>query len=1043
MQALIAAAARHPVFANLLMMVLIITGLVGFLELRREIMPEINVDTVLITVEYPGASAGEIEEGVLNKIENALRGLNGLKTLKGSASEGVATVEAEISGKVADKRAVVDKLKAKVDAINTFPKDAEKPRMQEILSTSDAYMMVLHGNAPEKILRELGYDTKDELQALGMSKVELSGVRDYEIVIEVDKQTLEAYQLSLDEITRKVRDSSLNLPAGSLRTQHEEMKLEIRGRRYTADAYRQLVVLNRNDGTLLRLGQIATVRESFVEGGGLGRFDGKPAVLLNISRTGGEDTVEIARKAQEYMASKNPTLPPGVQLSTLADFSTEVNGRINLLMTNGWQGLILLFFALWLFLNLRLALWVAIGIPIAFAFTGIILWGGDYTLNMLTLFGLILALGIVVDDAIVIGENVHTHTLKGKSPMQAAIDGTSEMAWPVLAAVTTTIIAFAPMFVVTGVMGKFIAILPVAVVATLVGSLIEGLLILPAHLGHGGKEKPPSRIRQGINNSIQFLIERLYKPLYQITLRARYLTFSIITAVSLVSMTLLINGSVPIMLTSSSDTLFLEATVAFPEGTPRKVTEQAMAQLEQGINQVNEQYGKLGKNGVLATAIYSEAKSDNEGVATVVLVGPEERELPSPQILVRWRELSGKITGADRVSFVGLGGAGPPVADLQILAFGEDMEQLSLVDNELRAALARYAGVSDIESDLKTGKRELRIELKPQGRAMGITLQSLASQIRQGFFGDEALKVQRGRDEVNVQVRYPLSQRASLEDLYAVRVNTPQGRQVPFNEVAEVTLTRGISEFKHHNGKRRIQVEASVDKERISPKQVVNDLRANLVPQLAKQYPEITVSFEGAESESAESMGSLAMGFIFALVGIYCVLALVFRSYAQPLLIMTVIPFGIVGAILGHYFLGYAMTIWSLSGVVALSGVVVNGSLVLIDRINQGQREGETTWEAVTNAGPARFRAILLTTVTTVAGLLPLLAERSFQAQDLQPMALSLAAGLIFATVLTLFLIPCLYLMLNDLRRVSHWLWSGDWLSREQVEPAAAGDGHD
>ena len=1058
MKSLIQTFARHPVLPNLMMVIILLSGLWGFLGLRREANPEIKIDMVVISVQYPGASAIEVEEGIVVKIENAIKGVSGIKSVDGTALEGIGKVTVSLQDNAKNKLQIISNIKSCVDRISTFPKDSEKPRVEELEISDTAFLLVLYGDAPERILRELAFDIKDELTEKGLSKITLGGVRDYEIAIEASPEILSSFGLTLDQVASIVGKSSLNLPTGSIRTNKEEYKIEVKGRKYTGEDYKELVVKADSDGTLIRLKQVARVLDDFEEDESLGRYDGKRAVLITIQRTGDEDTIEIAAKVRDYIDEKASQLPPYVQMSVLGDFSEDIIKRISLLVTNGWQGLVLLFFVLWFFLSFQLSLWITLGIPIAFAFTGIVMSMGGYTLNSITLFGLILVLGIVVDDAIVIGENIHNYRQKGLSSIEASITGTAEIAWPVIAAVITTILAFLPLFFVSGVMGRFIAVMPAVVVATIVGSLLEGMLILPAHLGHGGGHKEEKeisfedkdfkmpdkpgigkKIRIFIDSTITFIIERVYQPIYYLSLEFRYAFVAITLACALMTAGLIAGGMVPFILSPDSDAVSLKAEVAFPDGTPLSVTAKAIDLIEKAAFKINEKYGGHGKDGFLTLGIYSEAGGGlgktNEGKVTLSLVGPEERDLHSQDILNLWRKETAPISNVFNLKYSAEGG-GIPVKDIEMFIMGDELLKLNKVAFAIHDALKKYDGVHDIENDFKTGKRELLISLKPQGRLLGITLQDLATQLRQGFYGTEVMKIQRGRDEVRVQVRYPKHQRASLRDLFEMKVQTPMNFDVPFKEVASVKMRRGIAEILRRDGKRRIKISCALDKAVVTPDEVQKDLLEKIMPELLMKYPGVRISFEGSKAEGQKSIQSLLAGFAFAAVGIYSVLAIIFRSYIQPLLIMATIPLGMIGAVVGHFFMGYPLSMLSLFGIVALSGVVVNDSLVLIDTINKGQRNRKTVWDSVKEAGPLRFRAIILTSVTTVAGLLPLLSEKSLQAQSLKPMALSLAAGLIFATVLTLFLIPNLYIILNDFRRVFHWLKTGYWPVPEDVEPS-------
>ena len=1046
MKQLIATVARNPVLPNLLMAIILITGFFYYVQLRREAMPEIKKDIIEVKMVYPGASASEIEEAIVIKTENELNGLDGLNYIDGIARENIGIIYVYLKDGVSDKQKILQDVKDRVNRIPDFPKDVEKPIVQILQTKSNAMILVLNGNAPERTLRELAFDIKDELLSCGISQIQLGGVRDYEISIEVQRKMLRAYDLTMSDIAKVVQQGSMNLASGSIKTMAEEYKIEVKGRKYRATDYRDLLVKVRPDGTAIRLSQIAEIRESFEEGQCLGRFEGKNAVQLTIKRTGDEDIIQIAKTVRTYVHEKQSDIPEGVDLTIFADFSDDVTKRIDILVTNAWQGLILLFFTLWIFLNIKLAFWVTVGIPISFAFTGMIMGFCGETLNSVTLFGLILVLGIVVDDAIVISENVHLHQ-KNNDSMQGAIDGASEMAMPVIGAVLTTVLAFLPLFFVKGIMGKFIAIMPLVVIATLIGSLFEGLFILPAHLGHGGHRSDHNnnaftqwsqKLRGMIESVIDYFVLRFYVPVYHIALEFRYATVAMIIFCLLATIGLISGGLINFVLFPDSDTIFLVSNVEFPEGTTFSITREAIERLENAANVVNKKYGDQGKDGTIILGIYSETGEkgggSNKGFVRLTLVPPEDRDIHSLDIMNYWRKETGTIYNALKVSYNSEGGLAMPVKDMEIFLTGKNFNTLTAATIDMQNKLQDYQGAYDIESDYKPGKRELNIHLKQQGMIMGITLHTLASQLRQGFFGTEVLKIQRGRDSIDVEVKYAKDERANLGDLFKTRIRTPSGHEVPFETIASVTMKRGMSEIKRRDRKRRIRITCTVDKTITTPIKLQHEISKNDLPDLAKQYPDVQIFFKGSNDEQNQSLNSLANGYIFAMVGIYMVLAIIFRSYMQPLLIMAAIPFGIIGAVFGHYIIGFPLSMLSVFGIVALSGVVVNDSLVMIERINEGVRNNMSILESVQDAGPRRFRAIIITSMTTIAGLLPLLAEKSLQAQSLKPMAISLAAGLIFATFLTLFIIPCLYLMLNDTRRLTYWIKTGDWPSREFVE---------
>lgn len=1122
MKSLIASVAKHPVLSNLLMLLILFGGLYGFSSMRKEVTPQIRIDMVQILVPFPGASAQEAEEGIITKIEMALQGCYGVDKIDSTALENTALIMVTLQDGLSEttKQQTVIDIRSRVEQISDFPEQALRPRITEIVSYTEAFLMALHGDVPERVLREMAFDIKDSLQALNISRVDLAGVRPYEIRIEVSRAMIQKWDITLSQISQAIQQASINLPGGLIRTNDEEYRIEIRSKYYKADEYRDIVVLSKDDGTVVRLGQIAQIMETFEQDQSQGRFESKPAVMISVFCVGNEDILEISEKVSRYLgyynarilfhkapeqnmrkkieesilfadknaqfswegqnilhvqiplytgkslsaikiAQKESSLalseiaqvqegfeiekkfPHGMKINIMMDLSIMVKDRMSLLFNNGLQGLALVVILLWIFLNLRIAFWVALGIPVAFAFGGITMAAYGQSLNMISMFGLIIVLGIVVDDAIVISENVAAHKAKGKKTMQAAVDGTAEMVWPVFSAVVTTIIAFIPLFFVQGIMGKFIAVLPLAVVSTLIGSLVESLWILPAHLGHE-KEKSSEnpgklvRIRQFIDGIIDAFTFRVYAPIYKLSLNARYITLGLAWVFFCFGIGLVTSGLLPYVMFPEEDSLFLQAELTFPDGTSFPITQSAIQKIEEGAKQINTLYSSHGKNGTIVTGIYAEAGqgqgSQNKGKVTLALVGPELRTMHSEMVLQNWAALVGKIPNA-KVKFQSFGG-GPKAADIQLYLYEKDLENLRNATQEIITTLESFDGVYEVETDLRPGKRELLIELTPQGKALGLTLWNIAEQLRFGFYGLEALKLQRGRDEVKVQVRYPSSERSTMADLYNSYIYTPSGESYLLSEVAKIKQKQGVSMILRKNNQRRACIEAKIDIAKTTSMKVVQDLKNNILPALAQKYPDIKSSFSGADEENQKATSSLAFGFCFAMFGIFAVLALVFRSYLQSLLILSTIPLGVVGAFLGHWLLGYPLTLLSFFGIVALAGVVVNDAIVLIDTINESQRSGLSVREALDKAGPSRLRAILLTSLTTIAGLYPLLREQSFQAQSLKPMALALASGLFFSTMLTLFIIPCFYLALNDLRRLCFRIFRGSWPSPEQVEPA-------
>jgi len=1056
MRRVIDMAARHPVLANLLMIMIMAAGLMCGSRLPKEVFPQFSLDYIIVKVLYPRASPEETEEAICLKIEEAIEGVQGIKKVESIAAENMGTVAIELLAGVRDPSEVKDDIKNRVDQITTFPDDAEEPVIEELLLRHHVINMVLYGTAPESTLREVARRMKDEILAMdGISQAAFMGVREYEIGIEVSESALRQYGLSLREIADVVARNSMNVPGGTVRTSTQQMKVETKGRRYRGLEFEEIVVLSRPDGTKITLDQIAKVVDGFEEDDRYGRFNGLPAVLLNVHKTSDEDAIEISEKVTAYTKKQQELLPDGLHVTTWTDSSPFIEGRIDLLLRNGRIGIVLVFGALWLFLCLRLSFWVALGIPVSFAFAMVALWACEASINMISLFGFIMALGLVVDDAIVIGENVYRHQREGGPLVDAAVAGTAEMALPVLGAVATTIVAFVPLLFVSGIMGKFIAILPVAVIATLVGSTIEGLLILPAHLSHESSSSGEGRwarraqsARRFLDGVIEGLIDRVYRPLYHVALRYKISTICLAMAALLSCFGLLAGGLVPRIMFPKTDSEILICQLMFPDGTPVAKTDEAITRIEKAALSMNQHFLSQGHRKVVTTVYASVGQlSEQEfqiaagphvGEVWLELRPADERDVHSEETLTAWRKLTGPIPETISLSYKAMRG-GPGGKPVELRLKGYDLVALREAAAEVRAELARYGGLYDIEDDYRPGKPELTVRLKPAARALGVTLQDLGRQLRAGYYGEEALRLQRGRDEVKVLVRYRQEERQSLADLESIRIRTQSGLEIPFHEVADVEVVRKASVINREQGQRRINVFAEVDDAVTNGEEVIADFRVNALPKLAGKYPAVTFSFEGQKQESRDSVSTLAIGFLFALFAIYGILAVIFGSYLQPFIIMLTIPFGLIGAVLGHWLLGHPLTMMSLFGMVALAGVVVNDSLVLIHRVNRGIKSGLPVQDAVEQAGPLRFRAIILTTVTTAAGLLPIISEKSLQAQYVIPMAVSLAFGLMFATFVTLFVVPCLFLELNLVRRVLRWLRRGYWPTAEEVEPHGGG----
>ena len=1048
----------NDVFANVTLSIIILVGVVASQVMVREFFPEFTVETIFVEVLYPGADPEDVEEGICRKIEEEIDGLEGIKRYTTVSSENAGRAIVEVNEKYPVEE-VYDRVRNAVDSISTFPVDAEKPILSQLTLRNEVIYLALWGRQDERTMKEWAERIKDELQALpGLSQVTVFGTRDYEIAIEVSEERLREYGLSFAQVAAAVRRGSMNLSAGLIRTKGEEIRLRTIGRSYTGKDFAKIVVLAKPGGDTITLDRVAEIRDGFTEDAIEATFNGEPCVMLGVYKTQEEDAIAIADAVMSFMAEKELTLPEGVHISPWSNRSSLIRDRISLLTNNGLMGLILVFVLLWMFLDLRLSFWVAMGIPISLSGAMAIMWMIGASLNMISLFGLIMVLGIIVDDAIVVGEAVYVHRKNGDPPVTAAVNGLLEVGLPVLASVTTTIVAFIPLMFVQGIMGKFIAILPVVVISALTISLLECLFVFPAHLvhlpdpnrpigpGHPWKQRA-KRFRKAISDGMEFTAEHLYRPFAEASVRWRYVSLSVAVCVLLLATGLFRGGFLQFVMFSKVDGNDLVARIEFPQGTPIAVTREAVNQTREALERVASEMKTLSGKPLIQNiyAVTGEAGEDFEsrqgphlGSVRVELLPTEERGIYSEDINVAWEKAAGPLPGALSQTFTGLE-SGPPGAAIELWLQGEDMEVLLSAAADIKEKLRTYEGVYQIADDFRPGKNELQFTLKPEARTLGLTLDDLAGQVYAGYFGEEALRLQRGRDDIRVRVRYTEDERSTLADLERVRIRTLQGHEVPLFSVASVKYTQGYSSITRVDGMRLVKVTAEVDTNKANADAVSNYLiEEGFLLDLKKKYanPGFTWSFEGAKKDSRDAVGGLLLGFPIALFGIYIIIATTFRSYIQPVIIMVTVPFGLIGAMLGHLFFGYDVTMMSLFGMVALSGVVVNDAIVLIECVNSLIAEGVPFYDALARAGARRFRAVILTTVTTVGGLLPLILEQDLQAQFLVPMAITIACGVAFATLLTLLFIPCMMGVLNDLRRVARYLRHRRWPSAEEVEPA-------
>ena len=1071
--------AHNPVAANLLMLLIVASGLTGAASVTEEVFPELDLRRIRIQVPYLGAAPEEVESGVVVRIEEAVQNIDGVQQIVSTASEGSASVIVELETG-ADSQRVLDEVTNNVQAITTFPVETERPIIRELVTRNQVTDIAVAGATDVASLKSIAEFVRDGLVALPqVGQVEIVSVPPYEISIEVSETALRRHALTFDEVADAVRRSSLDLPGGSVRTRRGEILLRTIGQAYSGVDYENLVLWTRADGSRLLLGDVATVVDGFAETDQSARFDDVPAVTVSVYRSGEQSAIDVAAAVRDYVRRADAWLPQGITLTIWQDQSLVLSDRLAIMLGNGAAGFALVFLVLTLFLEMRLAFWVSLGIPISFLGAFALMPGLDVSVNMVSCFAFILVLGIVVDDAIIVGENIHRHQERHGVGLRGAVDGAREIGKPVVYAVLTTAAAFLPLFFVSGAFGQMFRVVPLVVVPCLLFSLLESLGILPAHLAHGrrrGRPGPWRRFQQRIAGGLTWFVRRGYGPILESALRWRYVTAAIGLSTLMLTGGLALGGWTNFQFAPSIENEYMTASITMSLGTPAATTSEAVARFEAGAARLRARLEE--ETGVdyfrhVATTIGDQpvqargggrlgrldadiVAASNIGEITVELAPAETRSHTSEQLGILWREETGPVPEAVAIDFhTSLLTSGE---DVDVELSGRDLDRLRAAADVLKGRLAEYAGVYAIADSVRTGKAEMRLDILPAAETLGLTLQDLGRQVRQAFYGEEAQRIQRGRDDIRVMVRYPREQRRSLGDLESMRVRTPGGGEVPFSRVALVEPGRGFASIRRIDRSRAVNVTASVDPQVASTSDLVADLRERILPQVLAEFPDVFYRFRGTQEAQEEALSGLRVGFVLALIMIFGLLAIPLRSYAQPLIIMGAIPFGLVGALWGHMLMGLDVTFMSLLGLVALTGVVVNDSLIMVDFINRarhapaGSREPEgrppdgrqpapTGLEAaIRQAGGRRFRPIVLTSLTTFAGLMPMMADRSMQAAFFIPMAVSLAFGVLFATFITLFLVPVAYAILDDLQRLPRRL-PGDVGARQEEPVARTFDG--
>lgn len=1025
--------ARNSVAANLLMIILLLAGLGAVLTIKKQAFPEIQLEQVNIRVPYLGAAPQEVESGVIDKIEESIRGVNGIKRIRSTAVEGLGTVVAEIASGY-DIQEVMEEIKTQVNSISTLPEQTERPVVYRIRFQSNVLWLSLFGDATEQTLKELAKQIRDEIKKQpGVSKVDVVAARNYEVAVEIPEHRLREYGLTFEQVVSAIRGSSVDLPGGSIRSESGNILLRTKGQAYYQNDFDNIVLVKNADGTRLLLSDIATVTDGFIERARLATFNGQNSVSIRIDAVGEDDTLRIAETVKQYVEKKRTELPPSVSLDYWGDSSYYLQGRLDLMTDNLLMGVLLVLIALTLFLEFRIAFWVMVGIPVCFlgALAMLPLPFFDVSINMISLFGFILVLGIVVDDAIIIGESAYSEIEKRGKSTDAVIAGAKKVAMPATFGVLTTIAAFVPMLMVGGAQSAIWGSIAWVVVLCLTFSIIESKFILPAHIANmdtkpwdpdkGGiyalgrfGSNTLKKIRGAVSRGLNNFIEQRYQPLIEKCIEFRYVTMAAFFAMLILMFGVMSAGFVRWVFFPDVPNDFMQATVQMEEGASNEATVLAIKEIEAALMRVDQQFLSEGEDMVVKHRLVF-LNSDTAGQIVVELDKSEGREVDSFEIGRRWREQIPEIPGlkAFKLSNSGFGGG----ADIALQLRGTNLDNLQKATAELKLALAAYEGVFDIEDNLLGGNDEIVLALKPEADLMGITLAELARQVRYGFYGAEAQRIQRNGEEIKVMVRYPREERRSIGDLENMRIRTANGGEVPFSQIATYTLQPSFSAINRVNGERAVTITAAADKARIEPGKVVAEVRRTVIKELEQKYPGVTGELDGASQDEMDAQRDLMKAAVFALFCIYALMAVPLKSYTQPLIIMSVIPFGLIGAVIGHMLLGLSMSIMSVFGLVALAGVVVNDSLIMVDFVNRARAEGVAIKQAVVQAGTQRFRAILLTSLTTFVGLAPIVLERSLQAKMVIPMAVSLAFGILFATVITLVLIPALYVMLEDVKK--------------------------
>lgn len=1041
MKELIENSIKNPVAGNLLLVVLALAGILSYAMIPREVFPEFNLDMISVSMVYRGATPDEVAEAITTKIEERIAGIDGVKEIRSTSSEGSASVIIDVETGYNSLR-VKDEIEREVNAITNFPSDAERPIIAEVVAKRPVVSLGIYGDVSLNTLKKYADEIRDELLSMPeFTQVEVLGVKEREISIEVSEETLQQHSLTLSQVASRVRQFSLNTAGGTIRSKQGEITVRTEAQKYTGDEYARIPLLSTDSGSILYLGDVATIRDSFEDRNIASTFNGKLAAVVEVSKTETQDSIALARRVREYADAKRSELPQSLTLIPWNDSSKVVQDRLDLLTRNGIQGLFLVLMFLGIFLEVRLAFFVALGIPICFLGTFLFMKMFGHTLNMLSMFAFIMVLGMVVDDAMVIGEAYFQKLREGLDQKSAAIQATFSMFWPVLASVSTTMVAFLPFYGIEGIMGKFFAITPFVIISTLFFSLVESYLILPAHLAHHAPlargNNFLSRLQKRVHAFMDWHCDVVLRKAVNLSLTYRYAALALAISLLIMSGGLIAGGLVKFTFFPKIDEDFLNVTLEFPTGTDFEYTRQMTDMLEEKLlvaQKVMQERGREDQKFPFVKNIYANVGAGDSGKASlqVELLPSEERNIYYTEIFDEWRRQVGTIPEATKLVF-GSKNRGPGGKPVAIQLRGDSLSELALAARETRQAMIHYPALKDISDNFAEGKLEAKLKLKPLAHTLGLSLSEVANQIRASYFGDQAVRIQRGKDDIRVYIRLPKEERQTLDSLKGLYIRASDGRKIPFDTIAEFQYERGYTTISRNDRFTEVTVDADIDEKRGNAREFVTDFSQNYLPQLKKNHPSVQFLFRGQSEETGKSLFSLGVGFGIALFVIYGILATIFQSYVQPVIIMLAIPFGFIGAILGHLLMGFDITIMSMFGLVALAGIVVNNSLVLLDLVNQLVRNGWDMKEALMEGSARRFMPIFLTSCTTFLGITPMLTEKSVQALFLQPMVVALAFGLLVSTFFTLLILPSIYLILYDVLAGLASFYRGRKIPREAM----------